>query len=399
MTGQDGRRASSPRPPAKEAREKPTSSARILPKPVDLRWTGTRWQRLDARFQLRQFDDEQRWQLFDLLAHHIETGDRMGPALEKIWTAVTDGGRSLSDPIAVVVGCWYRPLASATKKLHELGVGLIPPQELTLIAAGEDTEAFPAMLRRAGEIADNRQEIREAIVESLAFPAYLVLLVVSVTIFMTTFFIPEIVTQTGASTVTRFTGIARLAIQFSEAIRICLIPAGVAAIAAAIWLRWALPNWDSPLRVRTAEKYWPFNVYKMIEATSFVYALALLVDKTRNEQEALAHIARRSSPYVRRRIERMQQQRGKALGSAMHAAGDQFPDPLLIKSISSYQQASRLGEELARILPRWKQQQIKRLKKAAKSLGRTLSMVTLALIVLQFVGLNSIIEQASSLAR
>lgn len=396
--------AARPPPPSggrSEASAQPKISHRVEKKPVDLRWKGTRLQRLDARYQLRLFRtrDEERWQFFDLLAHQLETGEKMGTALEKIWSDVTDNGSSLSEPIAVVVGCWYRPLANATKKLHELGVGLIPPQELTLIAAGEDTPAFPTMLRRAGEIADNRQEVREAILESLSFPGYLLVLVISVVVFMTTFFIPEVVAQTGASTVQRFTGLAKATIQFSEVVRFSLVPAGIAAIAAALWVRWALPNWDSPRRARTAERYWPFNVYKIIEASSFAYALSLLIDKTGNEQEALGHIAKRSTTYVRKRIERIMQQTGKSLGSAMNATGDQFPDPQLIKSITSYQQSSNLGEQLERLLPRWKKQQIRRIKTAAKSLGRTLSFIALSVIIFLFVGLNAIIEQASGLAR
>ena len=115
-----------------------------------------------------------------------------------------------------------------------------------------------------------------------------------------------------------------------------------------------MPIFRGPIR-KHLDKLPPWSIYKAMQAASWMQGFAAMVEAGTPVAQALRQQEQWSTPWLRERLEaaRDRVEGGMELGAALHDAGHDFPDRILIADIRAFSGSKRFAEMLGSIGREW----------------------------------------------
>lgn len=302
-----------------------------------------------ARFMF-SVDTSGRRRLWLKLAKLIGHGVQMLSALGDMRKRRIDAG-STGHPETIALGEWSKKLHNG-KHLSEALTGWVPPGERMLISAGEQSGNMAGALKSVARVLEARREINAAVVKGLAYPFFLLLMSFGVMYLFGFKIVPAF--TTGALKNAHWTGIALAMISVSLFIRdwLWLIAGSFVAVVVAFFV--TLPFFDGPIRVKL-DRYAPYSIYRVIQGSSWLIAMAALVEAGMRIESALHGMSETAGPWLKARLNACATEMGSGrnLGDALNRTGYEFPDREIIDDLAVYAGLGGFDEALAILGKEW----------------------------------------------
>lgn len=306
------------------------------------------------------FSTSVRRRLWLKLATLLRNGAKITEALATI-RARRERSHGKNDPTVLAIDIWVRRLNNGDRFSDAIG-DWVPVAERMLLAAGERSGKLDANLVACAESMESQAVIRKAVIGGLAYPILLVIASFCVLFFFGFSLIPGFSKAVSAD---KWTGMAAVTVTLSAWIQAWLWLPALLVTSWAASLFWVLPNWTGPARNRF-ESYPPFNIYRIVNGSSWIISMASLVNAGVRIEEAIVTTSKYSSKWMRSRSEAILRglRSGTSLGEAMYRAGNGFPDPEIIDDLLVYSQVSGMDEALKKIANEWVTESVENIKVA-----------------------------------
>lgn len=263
------------------------------------------------------------------------------------------------DGTTIALKTWETALDNGDKLSTALQ-GWAPDAEIMLIAAGEDSGEWSSAFTSAIMMSDARSSIRSAILMGMAYPVFLFVLAFGVLFLFGYQIVPAFASTVPAD---RWTGLAKTMVDVSAFVRGWLWLVTLLTVGLIIAFFVSLPRWDGAIRV-WLDKRAPYSIYRIVHGSSWLIALAALVNAGLRNETALEQLSRNSSPWLQARISGalLGIRSGFNLGEALQKSGYDFPDIEIIDDLCIYAQLSGFDRALRILGNEWVTEAVKRIK-------------------------------------
>lgn len=259
--------------------------------------------------------------------------------------------------------------------------GIASPEELLLIASGQESGNLPETLLMAVDMLEARQKIREAVIGVVAYPLFLMALCVAILLIIALYVMPELVLITDPAL---WTGMSATLYQISiftaswKGFAVLLTVMGLLALIGV-----TLPTWTGPTR-RQFDSFPPWSVYRLITGSVWLFTLSTLMrsgmqlTKIIGDSLAMPHI----TPYLRERLQAFTVQYGTGVnfGEALFNSGMNFPAPEIVDELRTYARLPGFEERLVEISRQWMLDGIAAVQQKAKIFNVICMSIIVALI-------------------
>jgi type II secretory pathway component PulF len=267
---------------------------------------------------------------------------------------IAAGGKS--HPETIALGEWSKTLNNG-RHLSESLAGWVPPDERMLISAGEQSGNMAGALVSVARVLEARKEINAAVVKGLAYPFFLLVMSFGVLYLFGFKIVPAF--TTGALKNAHWTGMALGMINVSLFIREWLWLIAVLFFGGIGTFFATLSVFDGRLRVKL-DRYAPYSIYRIIQGSSWLIAMAALVEAGMRIENALNEMAENARPWLRARLSAcaVEMSSGRNLGDALHRTGYEFPDREIIDDLAVYSGLGGFDEALAILGKEWLEESV-----------------------------------------
>jgi len=307
-----------------------------------------------ARFMFSA-DTSARRRLWLKLAKLIGHGVQMLTAIADMRSRRIEVGAK-THPEAIALGEWSKALNNG-RHLSESLAGWVPPDERMLIAAGEQSGNMAGALKSVARVLEARKEINAAVIKGLAYPFFLLLMSFGVLYLFGFKIVPAF--TTGALKNAHWTGIALAMINVSVFIREWLWLIAVLFVGGLGAFFGTLSVFDGRLRIKL-DRYVPYSIYRVIQGSSWLIAMAALVEAGMRIENALNGMAQTSGPWLRARLNACatEMSSGRNLGDALQRTGYEFPDREIIDDLAVYAALGGFDEALSILGKEWLEESV-----------------------------------------
>ncbi len=317
-----------------------------------------------AKFWFTKVDSNGRRRLWLKLAKLIGNGVQILQAIESIKDRrIASGGEK--EPETLALTAWAAAIRNGAR-LSKAVEGWVSVEEMMLISAGEQSGMFEQALRSAARVMEARKKIVGAVFSGLAYPFVLISMAFAV-MFLFGFKIVPAFTKVlhGAE----WHGIAKAMIVLSTFAQQWLWLIAPLFVALIVVFFLSLPRFDGPLRIKL-DHYAPYSIYRMLQGSTWLIALAAMVDAGLRIEVALDQLAENAGPWLKRRIlECLAGMRsGRNMGEALARTGYDFPDREIIEDLGVYSSLSGFDEALATLGREW-------IEEAVEQIGARMKVV------------------------
>lgn len=296
------------------------------------------------RFQFRT-DGKTRQRLWRKLSKLLRDGIPIIAGLTEIRAL-----KKPTAPISVAIEAWVRGLNNG-RKLSEVIRPWVTNEEYMLILAGEEAGTLEDSLQSVVVVAKAKAAISSAVYGGLAYPTFLAILAFGI---MYLFGFKIVPAFSKAARSDAWTGFAKVMIEASGFVQnwfhwVVLI---VVILLVAFFV--SLPRWTSDIR-SVCDRYAPFSIYRIMQGSSFLIALAALIQAGVPIVAAMSQLASGASPWLAHRLNAGIKglQAGRNLGEALEKSGTGFPDPEIISDIRLYSTKTGFDEAIRLIGTEW----------------------------------------------
>ncbi len=315
-----------------------------------------------ARFWFKNVDHAGRRRLWLKLAKLIGNGVQILQAVDSIRDRrVASGGGK--DPETYALTAWTSAIKNGAR-LSRAMEDWVTLEEMMLISAGEQSGTLESALRSAARVMEGRKRIRSAVYAGLAYPFVLLLMAIGI-LFLFGFKIVPAFTKVmhGAE----WLGIAKLMIMVSNFAQdwLWIAVLGIGGLIVLFFL--TLPYFDGPLRV-LLDRYTPYSIYRVMQGSTWLIALAAMVDAGLRIEIALEQLAEGAPPWLHRRISTCLagMRSGHSMGDALTRAGYEFPDREIIEDLGVYSTLSGFEDALSMLGREWLDESIEQIEARMK---------------------------------
>lgn len=315
-----------------------------------------------ARFWFRKVDDNGRRRLWLKLAKLIGNGVQILQAIESIKDrriAAGDGGQ----PETLALAAWATAIHNGARLSNAIR-GWVTVEEMMLISAGEQSGKFELALRSAARVMDARKKIVGAVFSGLSYPFVLIAMAFAVLFLFGFKIVPAFSNvMKGAE----WHGLAKGMIILSSFAQHWLWLVAPLFVALIVFFFVSLPYFDGPLRIKL-DRYPPYSIYRMMQGSTWLIALASMVDAGLRIEVALEQLADNSGPWLNRRISECLagMRSGRNMGEALARAGYDFPDREIIEDLGVYSSLSGFDEALAMLGREWLDEAVEQIEARMK---------------------------------
>ena len=274
----------------------------------------------------------------------------------------------------------------------------VPHDELMLIQAGEKSGKAQETFLLAAEVIDAKRNIKSSVLSAIAYPAFLICLMVILLLVVSFMVIPNLSLISDPNV---WTGSAYALYIVSNIINsVYGILLGISFLACVGVVIYSLQNLTGNIRVRL-DKYPPYSIYRLTIGATWLFTLASLIQAGIQSEDILRMMLRadKNSPYLKERLNALIENAGKGgkkFGEAFLLTGMNFPDEDLVYEIKSFSELPDFSNVLYRIAKRWLQEGVKKIQEKAKIFNTIcLCLVTFIIIniVLAFQNIQQLIIQ------
>lgn len=305
--------------------------------------------------QLFLLDTSGRRRLWTKLAKLLTNGVPIKTALESF----QQNRIKIKGPQDAQVLCLNDWLASMSdgKRLSDAMQGWTSPEECMLISAGEQAGTLEKTLRSTVALMTSKSCIRNAVLKGLTYPTILLLAGFGVLQMFASKVIPAFSRIVADD---KWTGWAAATVKAARIADQWISLLGVAVIVLIVLFFVSLPRWDGKVRIRL-DRYAPYSVYRMIHGTSFLIALAAMIESGMRLEIALQQLSNRSSKWLGNRIHAatVGMRAGMAMGDALQKSGYEFPDREIIGDLMTYSNQSGFEDALILLGREWLEEAVR----------------------------------------
>jgi len=298
---------------------------------------------------LFKIDSRARSRLWKKLSTLIGHGVPILDAVGSIHSRRMASGNA-NHPMTIALGNWKDKLKNGLR-ISQAIEGWVYNEEQMLIAAGEQSGNLEKALISASEIMQAKKKIRKAVFVGMFYPTFLFLVAIGVLIMFSYKIIPSF---TGLVADEKWSGVGRAMIDISNFTRDWIWLFGVIAITIIVAFFVSLPRWAGGLRVQL-DKYPPYNIYRMLQGSTWMISFAALVSAGVRVENALVQLSEGASPWLYVRVQACLKgtRSGLTAGDALAKSGYGFPDREIIDDLGVYSKLDGFDEALEIIGKEW----------------------------------------------
>lgn len=268
---------------------------------------------------------------------------------------------------AEAVHAWVIHLKAGDKDGFALARAMepwIPQEEASLILSGEATGNLVRALRDAVKSIQGRGQMISTILAGTIYPGFLFVASWFVMRLFATKVIPPFVNQVPPD---MWEGPARLLYIQADLFNKFGVPVAIGLIVTIVVVIATLPYFKGPLRVMLERYLPPWNIYKMMQGSTFLKNVAVQTRAGIKLYDSVSSMIEMGSPWLRERLQAALYgiQQGQNLGDALHNAGYEFPDRHSVKILRVLASRDGFDETIYSFAERWEEETIKRVKKAS----------------------------------
>jgi type II secretory pathway component PulF len=300
-------------------------------------------------------DTSARRRLWLKMAKLIGNGVQILHAIASIRNLRIESG-SESHPETIALGEWAKKLNNG-RPLSEALEGWVPTDERMLISAGESSGTIEQALRSAARVLEARKQINAAVYKGLAYPFILLVMSFGVMYLFGFKIVPAF--TTGALKNAHWTGIALGMINVSMFIRAWLWVIAICSTSVFVAFFVTLPFFDGQIRVKL-DRYPPYSIYRVIQGSTWLIAMAAMVEAGMRIEAALQQMAETAGPWLRNRIDACisEMRSGRNMGDALSRTGYEFPDREIINDLGVYASLSGFDQALSTTGREWLEESV-----------------------------------------
>jgi len=336
-----------------------------------------------------------RIELYETLELLLSNQVQILVALREMYLVESEDGKKKGEVRAIVLyECMKamelgRPLSSVLENW-------VPDQEVQLIRAGERSGDMVGVLKSAIRVIEAKGQIVKSVIAGTMYPVILMVIVAILLYQISTNMVPQFARilapeqWTGAAVILRT--IANFVTEY-----------GLISIAVLIglmgWTFWSLPRLHKTRFRLFLDKIPPWSIYRMLHGSTFLLNIAVMLRAGIGVQEILVMMSRKSSPWLRSRIQAALHgiRDGKRnLGSALYLAGHNFPDKRYVRLLRVIADQDGFDQKLANFGERWLNKAIDGIKTASGIVLGVSLAVAGGLIMLILAGVMSIQQLAQT---
>lgn len=303
--------------------------------------------------------------------------------------------KKATDPISVAIDDWLRKMNNGSS-LSDAIKAWVPSEEFMLIVASERSGVLEAGLTSVVKVSKAKAAISAAVYGGVIYPGFLILLAFAMMHMFSTKIVPAFTKAARGSDA--WIGMARIAVDVASFMQVYLMWLLVAFVLFCILFLVSLSRWDSPLRTRL-DRYPPYSIFRIMQGSSWLIALASLVEAGERIEDAVVLLADGSSKWARVRMNAALKglRAGKNIGVALDKSGYGFPDREIISDIQLYSTKSGFDEALRIIGNDWVAESVDQIARLMKVVFMFALTAAGAVIIFVVSGLLSMQLQLAQL--
>ncbi|QBY45764.1 type II secretion system F family protein (plasmid) [Arsenophonus nasoniae] len=266
----------------------------------------------------KTFSAKDRIAFYDMLAFLLDNNKSLQQAFIDMRNVITDFGRK-HHPYAVLLTDCLSALDEGQGAFEKVLFDWVPVQEATLIGSGILSGKLSDALRRASQIVEGKKTMVSALFGALAYPCFLLGIVVLMMHMVCEKFIPKLARlvprEKWDGPLSLLTGISEFIVNFEW-----LLLFGLLALIGLMVC--SMGHWVSR---KIADNLPPWSVYRAVQGVYFLLNIAALLRVNIPVMQAVNMLGETASPWLERRINEtlhyMRQGQGQGERSTLRVSG------------------------------------------------------------------------------
>jgi type II secretory pathway component PulF len=246
------------------------------------------------------------------------------------------------------------------KRFSDATLDWVTSEEAMLLMAGDQAGALAISMQSVIKVTKAKQSIKSAVLNGIAYPAFLFILAFAVMFMFSNKIIPAFAKAARSD---NWVGIARTMIDVSGFVQHWFVwmVLGVIILIAALLI--SMPLWSGPTRT-IFDRYPPYSIYRIQQGASWLIAMSALIQAGVRIESAMEQLMAKSSNWAKVRIFAALRgmKSGKNLGAALVQTKYEFPDREIISDIQIYANKSGFDEALRIIGDEWITESVDRIQ-------------------------------------
>ncbi|PHM37615.1 type IV pilus biosynthesis protein PilR [Xenorhabdus mauleonii] len=244
----------------------------------------------------------------------------------------------------------------------------VPRQEAAILSAGAQDGNLAAALNRAITVVQGMDEMKSALMSTLAYPMLLLGTTFAMMKMVTVYFLPRLETLSSKE---NWGGALWWLNSISEFFVNNALLHGVFILFIIGFVTWSMPNLTGNVRKHILDKIMPWSIYRDVLGVGFLLNFSALMRAQVTTQDAINILSNHAQPWLFERLAATQQQvsQGDHLGIALRNAGFGFPSPRAIDKLALLTGGDNAENIIENFARNWLKQTVAKIKKTAKLLS------------------------------
>ncbi len=334
--------------------------------PLNLKYA--RWAiKSDGEKRLKMY-----YKLLSLLANKFSLMD----SLERVWAVESNNGKKPDEPGAIAASAWSYELEKG-QSFAEALTGWIPTGEKLMLVVG-DVSKLNIALQNVIKVSEGTKRIKDPLVSALAYPMFLLLLVMGMIVAVGLYMVPM---MTGFTKGAKWTGMAGSLVGLSEFMKTSwyYLPIGFTMFIGAILI--SFQNLKGPIRAKL-DGLPPWSLFRMFTGVGWLMSLSAMVKAGTPITRAMEVLRDNGSKYLAYNLDQalVYMQMGLNLGQSLQKTGLGFPEQEIIGDLNIYSELDDFDNAVDKLATSYLENSIKNIAKQASALN-TIAMLAITGII------------------
>ncbi len=322
---------------------------------IDTWLDGVSRQLVQLQFRMNQ---KQRYRLYRKLEGMLRMNEALSRSLDRLYQNVSEMGKYPRRPAAIALREWFLK-DRAGIGLSEAMEGWIPPSELYMIRAGEESGTMAKSLASIQSMGERAKEMKGAVTYAVTYPTFMAVLV-SFVLWMFGVNLIQNMRKTAPPSVMKAMGGVAAVSDFIANYGLWVV---IGILTTVTVISVTLPYWRGTLRSKF-DMFAPWSWYRVLQGSSFLLGLSSLLGAQVPLKRALEILEEQGTPWLRERVNSARQEvlRGRNLGEALRIGRYNFPDPSVAIDLEILSERADVGSVIEEVTDEWIRDQIESMK-------------------------------------
>ena len=311
------------------------------------------WVKLQFRWNRKH-----RFRIYRKLEGMLRMNEALSRSLDRLHQNASEMGKYPQRPAAQALREWFLKDRGGSS-LAEAMDGWVPPAELYMIRAGEESGTVAKALSSIQAMGERAREMRAAVTHAVAYPLFMMLLVSFVLWIFGVQLIQNMKKTAPPKVMATMADVAAVSDFIADWGLLLLAGMAVLFIVIAV----TLPIWRGYIRARL-DMFPPWSWYRVLQGSGFLLGLSALLGAQVPLKRSLEILEEQATPWLRERVASARQEvlRGRNLGEALRYGRYNFPDPGVAIDLEILSERADVGTVIEQVTEEWIREQIDSLK-------------------------------------